>query len=177
MARRGRPAKAGKRYASGDLRPAVDRGTDEHREQRKRLVGDADDKRASYPLGVLYARRLILSGDHYAGRRYAALFARAVRPVTVPSILANLVAGGGLVMAHLLVDEMVDNGAQDRADYLSAREALDRRGTLVAQAVDDVVIYEHAPRSDRRLELIRDGLDALKHHFDQVDERSRAAQA
>lgn len=170
MAKRGRPSKAGARFASGDLRPAVDRGTDEVRQKRIALVGDDRDKRASYPLGVLYARGLILSGDHYAGRRYAMLFFRAVQPIIAPSILGNLVAGGNLAAAMILVDDTVDHGAEARADYLDAREALGRRGASVAAAVDDVVIYEHEPRTTRRLEAIRDGLDTLKQFFDRADE-------
>lgn len=196
----GRPPKAGERFPCGDLRPADDAGTEEHRAKRLRLVGAARDTRtpqriarhealASCPLGVLYARRKILSGEHYAGRRYAALFVKAVRPATLPSVLANLVSGGSMPMAMALLDEVagtetdphtgeqVPYGTVARAAYLAAREALDRRGPMVAQAIDDLVIYERAPRTQRRLEVIQDGLDALKTHFDLVDERSAAARA
>jgi hypothetical protein len=186
MATRGRPRKAGERHASGDLRQAADQGTPEHQKKRIDLVGPPRDTRtsqriqrhealASYPLGVLYARRLVLSGEHYAGKRYASLFVKAVRPVTLPSILANLVSAGGLPLALALVDDAVDKGAEDRAAYLAAREVLDRRGPLVAKVIDDLVIYEVEPRSQKRLDMIRDGLDALNRHFELVDERTQAA--
>ncbi len=180
MAKRGPKAKSGARYPSGDLRPVNDGPTPELVEHRRALVGGDEKKQryASYPLGVLYARRLLLSGDHYAGQRYAALFMRAVHPLTLPSVLGNLIAGGGIILAMVALDGAnEEKGAEDRSDYLAARKALGRSGAAEAMAVDDLVLYNHAPRTQKRLDQIRHGLDALHTHFDQVDARSRAAHA
>ncbi len=177
MAKHGSKQKSGPRYPCGKLRPAMDGATAEHQAHREHLVGDNERKQryASYPLGVLYARRLLLSGDHHTGLRYAGLFARAVRPSRLPSILGNLSAPTpNLEMS--LSDDHEKREAQDRSDYLAARAVLDGRGIYVARAVDDLVIYEHEPLTTARLDLARDGLDALHRHFEAVDARSRAAQ-
>lgn len=191
----GRPPKAGDRYACGKLRPVAATATDEHQAKRRALVGEPRRARtpqeiakhealAASPLGVLYARGLILSGDHYAARRYAMLFASAVRPLSMPSVLGNLVAGGGHTLAMALLDEMagqerhpvtgalVPIGTWDREQFLDAHDVLESRGAHVVRAVEALVIYENPPRGQRRLDAIRDGLDALKTHFDGVDERA-----
>lgn len=160
------------RYPCGKRKtqPAAnDNGTPELQQQRERLTGrSSTDRRASYPLGVLYARGRIWKGDHYAGRRYAALFATAVRnPLVMPSLLADLVGRGGLRPIYDCGES--DAGALARADYLAAREVLDRRGLHIAQAVDDLCVYEIAPRSEKRLAMAQDGLDALYRHFEEVD--------
>jgi hypothetical protein len=187
----GPKAKHKDRYPCGKARPVNDGPTPELLAKRQRLVGDQERKQryASYPLGVLYACHKVSSGAHYAGKRYARLFSAAVRPLTIPSILGNLVASGGLVMAMGLVDEIAGTeidpttgkiapyGTAARAAYLAARRVLERRGTIVAQSVDSLVLYEIAPRTTKRLEAIRDGLDALHRHFEEVDARSRAAMA
>jgi hypothetical protein len=172
---RGRPREAGDRYASGDLKPEIDDGTEELQRHRITLVGHAGDRRAAYPLGVLYSRRIILKGDHAAGLRYAGLFVAAVRPLTIPSLLRDLVGRGGLPLAIAVLSEeaQLERGAEIRLEYLSAHEALRQRGRDVLQAVEDVCIYEHwAPvirilegRGERDQRLIGDGLGTLERHF------------
>lgn len=186
MAKHGPRPRPGERYPCGKLRPTNDGPTDEQKERRHALVGTDDRKQryASYALGVLYVRdpkpgekRDISSAQHYTGLRYAALFKRAVRPLVLPSILGNLVASGGFQVAMAALDQMSDGerGAADRSDYLAARQALGRHGAAVAMAVDDLVIYDHVPRTTQRLEKIREGLDLLHDYFDEVDRRAGAA--
>lgn len=191
MAKRGRPKRrAADRYPCGQPRPVSDGPTDEHKEQRHALVG-ADEKRqryAAYALGVLYMHqpppgepRYITSDQHYAGWRYAAMYSRGVRPLTLPSVLGNLVAGGGYILTMAGIDDGriagEERGAQDRLDYLLVRKALDRAGARAAAAVDDLVVHDHGPTTQARLDDIRRGLDALHSYFEAVDARSRAAQA
>ena len=168
MAKRGPKSKAGARYPCGKLRPETTGPTPELVEHRRALVGGDDKKQryASYPLGVLYARRLILSGDHYAGQRYAMLYVRGVHPLTLPSVLGNLIGIG----AALAPARDADHGAQDRLDYLAARHALNQCSFQAAMAVDDLVIHDHDPTTQRRLDQIRSGLHALHAHFERVDE-------
>lgn len=172
---RGRPAKAGDRYPSGELRAQNDNGTPEHRAKREALTRDADDQRSGYPLGVLYARRIILQGDHWAGRRYAALYTAAVRPVAIPTILQSLFARGHTPLASALLADGVDaaKGAELRAEYLAARKVLDKLGSHVAAAVDDCAVFDAMPRSPGRIEDLKTGLDALHKHFEEADERKR----
>src|SRR5438874_6481138 len=62
MAKRGRPAKAGKRYANGHLKPEdqIPEGIAMRRRATLELAGAERDMRAEYPLGVCRARVLIL---------------------------------------------------------------------------------------------------------------------
>ena len=180
MAKHGPTSKAGARYPCGKLRPETFGPTDEMIEHRRALVGgdDKNQRYAAYPLGVLYARRLLLSGDHYAGQRYAALFVRAVHPRSIPSVLGTLVAGFGFGSAMTLLDgDASERAAEQRSDYLSAHAALTNCGRACTIAVEDLVLYDHAPLTKLQLKRIHTGLDALHQHFELVDERSRAARA
>ena len=181
MAKRGSKSKAGERYPCGKLRPEILGPTPEHIEHRRALVGGDDraQRYAAYPLGVLYARRLVLSGDHYAGQRYAALFVRATHPRSTPSVLGILVAGYASPS-----ERDPKKAAEERSDYRAAHDALARCGTASVIAVEDLVLYDHgpalytdAPAQTPRLKKICEGLHALHQHFELVDERSRAARA
>ncbi len=130
------------------------------------------DRRGSYPLGILFYQGQVSSGQHYAGRRYMGLFVRAVRGVGVASVLANMV-GEGMILPS---PEPVQDAAEVRTAYLAARRALRRSGHMSAFLVDRVAVYE-----DVRPDLIREavlrtlhvGLDALKAHFDGEDKARR----
>lgn len=181
MARRGRPPIE---------RPQRDIGTTELRRHRAAALGIAEDherarndKRASYPLGILYARHLIFSADHYAGRRYAALFTIAVRPLTIASTLARVVAGLGGFLDPLLAEVgNEERGARVRAEYLAARSAL---SPIEAKTVEAVCVYEDenllrrllGGKAPRALHHLESGLDKLFRHFEAADARSRAARA
>lgn len=167
-ARPGRKKRAGERHPCGRLRQEADRGTPELLEQRRRLTGSAEDPRASYPLGVLLARRKIMPAEHRAGRRYAALFAVAVRPARLPSILADLAGRGALASLHLDNGLANDDMRAYRA-YARALAALERCGAHVLRAVEQVVVYEEPPLSLRRLDEVQTGLDALHRHFEEED--------
>jgi len=68
--------KCGKQKRQAKTVALIDRGHDYVIEKRAALIdGDGRDELAGYPLGILFARRLILRGDHKAGKRYAALSA------------------------------------------------------------------------------------------------------
>ena len=171
------------------LRDTPEGPTQEHAAKRLAAIGDRTPpedpsylararaaRLASYPLGVLFAQHDISGSEHGAGCRYAMLFSRAVRPLTQPSILGSLIVTGGMPLALAAIDDVEERGAEDRLAYL-ARAVLGRRGSSVARAVDDTVIYERPPLTQKRLALIRDGLDALKDHFEREDERRQATMA
>lgn len=149
----------------------------ECRDFADRLPRQARDQRLSYPLGILYATRQISSGRHYAGRRYAALFVAAVRPVSVPSILADLM-GHGSISGYR--PDMSGTGRQQiEIDYRDARQALSREGIRVVRIVDEVVVYEDGmPASGSpRMRWLETGLGALADHFERADTIRRAAGA
>lgn len=183
MAKHGPKPKSGARYPSGDLRPVKDGPTPEHARQRQQLVGSDDPKKqpfAEHELGIRFARHDITGAEFGAGRRYARLFRNAVQPLTLPSILGNLVAGGSHPLAMALLDYGADEerGAQDRADYLDARRALGRCGSRTAGIVDEIAVYGQANAGAKgeinHADFCR-GLDALSRHFEVIDERARTA--
>jgi len=57
-------------------RPSKDLGTPEQQAKREMLVGKENQALASYPLGVLFARKIITQDQHDAGVYYAYLFGR-----------------------------------------------------------------------------------------------------
>lgn len=180
--RPGRPPKAGPRKPCGRLRFVSDGGSEHllahralainpalvgHAVEELARNGAALDRRASYPLGALYARHFITGAQHYAGCRYMALFVRAVRGVGVPSVLANLV-GHGSIATTSFVEHAEERAAEIQGDYRSARVALERSGRRSTIAVDNVAVYQHEI-IQRNLVNLRVGLDALWGHFDAKD--------
>ncbi|HEX3884766.1 MAG TPA: hypothetical protein VHW66_19085 [Stellaceae bacterium] len=193
----GRPRKSGERNPSGRLRakPEGDRGTLETRAQRALRANphllssltkaglrgtalvdalaarDQVDRRVrDDPLGILYRRDMVDGGEQYAGRRYAGLFGRAVRRVHAPSLMGVAVAGNrGVDDSADDEDGRLDYLAARRLDYLAARRALQRRGYRVTSAVDNLVVYEFFPQTPAQLAAARDGLSALKRHFDDTE--------
>lgn len=157
-----------------DLDQAARRRLRECQDFVARLPRQCRDKRVSYPLGVLYACGLVLSGDHYAGRRYAALFVAAVRPLTAPSILADIVGRGAVVGYR--PDEGGIGRPQLELDYRAARRALEREGIRVVRVVDEVVVYEEGmpAANSPRMRWLESGLHALAAHFEIVDTARRA---
>jgi hypothetical protein len=166
--RRGPPRKDGPRYPCGRLRLVVDGGTDELRQKRRELVGDDRDKRASYPLGILYARGLLsakddqpgsASGRHYAGRRYAALSARAARAATGFVVSRCDRTPGDPPSADTIIGT-----ADARTKFSAARRSLKRCGPHVTAVVERIVLYEQAIEASE-LPLLREGLAALDQLF------------
>lgn len=140
-----------------------------HSEANDKLARQQRDRRASYPLGILYMRGLVSSASHYAGRRYAALFVAAVRPVGIPSILADLVGRGAISFYR------AESAGTARADielaYRAARAELMGEGLQVATIVDEVVVYELGTPIDRtpRFRCVERGLRRLADHFERAD--------
>jgi hypothetical protein len=185
MQRCGAPArKEAARHPNGRLvhQTEADQGTPELQARRARLSRGSDPKLASYALGRLYAHRIVLQGDRWAGDRYATLFTLAVRPVTIASMLGNLVAGGMLPQALALLADGAseDFAAEARSQYLAARELLT---PLEARAVDAICVYQEeglelailAGRAKRSLEHLTSGLHKLHRHFEDSDRQSKAA--
>jgi len=139
-----------------------------------RLPRMGRDKRLSYPLGVMFARGEVTSRQHYVGRRYAAQFVAGVRPLTVPSILADLVGRGAL--QGYRPDQSGTSRPQLEIDYRSAREALGGAGLRCVRVVDQIVVYEEgsAITGTPKFRLLSDGLAALDAHYERVDEMRRA---
>lgn len=158
-----------------DIRRRLRAADDEARALAKRK----SDKRASYPLGILYAKGLISGQSHYAGRRYAALFVAAVRSVGVPSILADLVGRGAVSFYRgdaLASPQQLQRLADLEIDYRRAREAITAEGIRVVRIVDEVVVYEEGQPvgGTPRLRMLETGLRALAARFEIMDAARRA---
>ena len=95
MSKRGRPAKPGERYLSGDLKRQPDPGTRQLRARRAALVGNekSGDRRAGYPLGILNLCGLLKDSEHAAGLRYARLHYLVFGRASPSSALAKVMAG------------------------------------------------------------------------------------
>lgn len=195
MAQAGRKKKSGDRFPSGRLRFETDKGSPEllaHRavavtptiawsnaaelaEIAKRPV--CEDRRSSYPLGILYIRGEITSGQHYAGRRYMALFVKAVRGVGIPSVLADLAGKGSLSavsVGAILESDAYKAATDNRKAYLAAREALEASGRRCAAAVDRWAVFEEGlpPVAMMGLGTLTRGLETLRVHFEESDRRA-----
>ena len=181
--RGGPPRKDGERHPNGQLRHDnhADHGTPELQHKRAQAARGDDPKFASHSLGRLYAARVVLQGDRWAGDRYALLFTLAVRPVTIASMLGNLVASGMTSMAitALAIGAEEDVAAEARRQYLAAREVL---GPWEARAVESICVYQNemlersilAGRAKKALDHLTGGLDKLHRHFEEADRRSKA---
>jgi hypothetical protein len=134
-----------------------------------RLPREGLDKRLSYPLGVLFARGEIQPRHHYVGRRYAAAFVAAIRPLTVPSILADLVGRGAVQFYR--PDRSGTARAELEVAYRQAHDELASAGLRALRTVEDVAIYEEgsAVPGTPRFRALIDGLDRLDRHYDTVD--------
>lgn len=191
MARAGRPRKQGDRKPSGDLRRRfeVDHGSPGLLMHRTLAIsphlagldpdelarnGAARDRRAAYPLGILYARRVITGPMHYAGGRYAGLFCRTVRGISLPSIMADLVGRGAVRAVNSETPrDGVDTAkaaADARAAYLACRRILE--AAACAPSVDHVAVYQLWPADSQLARLLR-GLDLLRRHFEAIDSAKR----
>jgi hypothetical protein len=139
-----------------------------------KLARQQRDGRSSYPLGILYQQGAVSGREHYAGKRYAALFVAAVRQIGVPSILADL-SGRGAVSFY----RGSDDGSVGRPDleiaYRQAREQITAEGIRIVRIVDEVVVYEEGQPAlgSPRLRMLTTGLTKLADHFEIVDEQRR----
>lgn len=129
----------------------------------------SSDPRASYQLGVLFARRVINSAQHYAGRRYQGIYTRGVCPPRQPSVLSNLVGGGtcGPIPTKIDVNE---RAAENRIEYLDTRTALEYYGRVVTSIVDAVTVFDFPPMP-QQIDDLKSGLNALLEHFETSDKR------
>ena len=120
--KRGRPRKA----------PIVgpDRGTPEQIARRFKLIGDAPQELASYPLGVLLARKIITQEMHNAGLDYGRLYRCVVGK-------HQRSAGGDPIPDEVLRD------MQSRFDVM--RQALKNAGRRSKDAVDNAAVYDRFP--------------------------------
>ena len=151
--KRGRPRKA----------PIVgpDRGTPEQIARRFKLIGDAPQELASYPLGVLLARKIITQEMHNAGRDYGRLYRCVVGK-------HQRSAGGDPIPDEVLRD------MQSRFDVM--RQALKNAGRRSKDAVDNAAVYDRfpgwlfrktiRPGDAREAEALCAGLYALALAFD-----------
>lgn len=140
--------------------PGPDRGTPEQQLRRLKLIGDADPALASYPLGVLMAKRLITQDEHNIGLDYARHYRIVIGKDRGPTGVAE-------VPDEVLIE------MQARFDQMS--RALKQAGRRSKDAVDNVAVFERFPswlfrrtvrKSDAaNLEAIRIGLRALDSTF------------
>ena len=149
MARRGRSRKSGVRKPNGILR-WQDRGAGPSAVELRRLAilelsGAEREQCASYPLGVIWKRRLICSVEHLAGLEFAKLHRwveGALAPPKPPgSCLAQMLPSGEGVIAT------VGDGpsATTTELYLKARDAIRDAGSRAWSQIQNIVIYEHWP--------------------------------
>lgn len=143
--------KAGPRFPCGKLRYQIDRGHATVLAHRDRLIGGGEgsgrDPRAGYPLGILYARGLLMHGDHTAGLRYAGLHAIVWGGNKTPaSHLANVIAG----ISHPPIadlsshDAIVARCASELGEAIGALTRLGTRRPL--HILENIVVYERPMR-------------------------------
>lgn len=163
----GRPRKSGARKPSGDLRPAVDHGS-EYLLARRAAVGDAKDTRTSYVLGVLMLEGDINAKQHYAGRRYWRLYRSAAESggANVKSCLANLVggSGGGQPSGYGPAGGSDFDDALLMSEYRAAHQAVASESQTTLNLVEAVALFEVNP-APHQLDRLRRGLDLLYIHF------------
>lgn len=147
---RGRPRQdVAQREPNGRAQRDADRGTTELRDRREALVGadNTGDKRAGYPLGILFLRGAVKAADHQAGLLYAALHAVVWGNSTPKSHLANLVAG--LTGTPSLIDD-----ADREKRLISAADRLGKANAAVLalgtrrpyDILQNIVVYERELR-------------------------------
>lgn len=126
----------------------------------------ASDRRLSYVLGLLHARKSITGAQHYAGTRYASLYVTSsYRAVRQQSVLGKMVGGTSGNPDNRTPQQVEDAAAEQREAYLAVRLVLTRQGISTAGVVDNVCVFEILP-SARQLDDLRMGLDALRDHFE-----------
>lgn len=147
MAKRGRPAKAGKRYANGHLKPQTEQipeGLAMRRMAALELSGAERDMRAEYPLGVCRALGLIFESEHEAGLEYVRLHRRHELVRTPQTCIGNLQTSGEGTISLGLIDP--EQEAKSAARYLRIRDAAKATGSRPWRALQNVVIHQHWPR-------------------------------
>lgn len=144
-----RPKKKGERFPSGDLKPVIDRGTDELTAKRLLLTAGNDPALSCYPLGVLLARKVITQDQHNAGVAYAGLFWRARGKPFPKAINMGGISGHGEPEGDLA---RLHNAARQ----FSSRKLRD--------IVESVAVYER-PHDPRETEHLRLGLDTIAVHL------------
>lgn len=183
--RGGRPRKPGKRKPSGDLCEQVDLGTPELLRHRAMMINPAlmdarvddimkasasRDQRASYALGILFARGLIDEYQHAVGCRYQRLCNIArYYPQERPSILAGLVkspnAGGDKPAEHDETPE--ERFERNRVQYLDIQRILAKQPVPVRKMVDNVSLFGMMPR-DNEMNDLKAGLTVLQRFFKEM---------
>lgn len=124
-----------------------DLGTQEAIAHRIRLVGDGNPQLASYPLGVLLARKLITQDQHNAGLRYAGLSKEILRI--------------GPRQPTIGTEPDDEAAARMMAQWRALCVYLLAAGRDVKAATDQVCVYERAADAG----LVRVGLATLQKAF------------
>jgi hypothetical protein len=132
--KRGRPRK----------HPAlIDPGTPELQRHRALRANGADPSLAEDPLALMAARGLIQASQAQAGRYYAWLYRRAVR---WPHLSTNAhYEQLAMNAAPALVETDEDFLALAHRLYLRGKRRLLREGSLVAQATENVAVFDQWP--------------------------------
>jgi|GEM_PF-4536507 len=140
MNKRGRPAK-----------PKDEGPTPEMIAKRKQLVGDGDLQLAGYPLGVLWARKIISQDQHDAGVYYAYLFGR---------MFGKIHPGHSTPGAY---DPELDDKAQEIIEPLwrEAESIIHGMSRSTKYAVENCAVYSRLPNLSRVDPKLIKGLNAL----------------
>ncbi len=137
MARRGRPRKAGSREPNGrPQRRRRDRGTKEIQSLREWWAGDGDPALTAYPLGILLANGAITEQQHSIGCDYAWLHWAVFGRVSLAAVSLEFMDRAQPIERHR-------EGEERRLEEIHSMFLGCRRAR---RELDNVVIFEHAPR-------------------------------
>lgn len=144
MAKRGRKRKVGERFKSGDLKPAIDRGTPEYQSRRMWAAGGGNPELTWHVLGILRAHDQITEDQYRAACEYRRAFCLLYRKPDVPAVSMDGMARG----APADVPEEVigiARGKMLRFDT-ALQHVVQSHGRAAKDAWDNLVVYDRTPR-------------------------------
>ena len=141
---RGRKRRQCRRQPNGQPRREVDKGTDELRQRREWLAQDGDPTLTTYPLGVMYANRIIGSELHRAGVYYAWLAAVVIGKVGLAAQQFERLPRSNVSNSEN--PKWVKWYRRQRGKYNEGRVALDAMGRKQSQLLHDLLLYDYMPR-------------------------------
>lgn len=139
---KGRKRKPGPRYPSGDLKPAIDRGTPELQSRRKFDAGEGDPNLTCTILGILRANDQITEDEYQSACDYRKLFAIVYRKPEISAGGGAIDGSGGIISDDKLI--------QFREDLRRLERAIARvvgiKGRIAKDTWDNLVLYGRRPR-------------------------------
>lgn len=144
MAKRGRKRKAGARFPSGDLKPAIDRGTPEFQSRRAWAAGNGNPELTWHVLGILRAHDQITEEEYRAACEYRRVFCLLYRKPDVPAVSLDGMARGAPTEAP---EEVIERAKGLMAKFDRAIQSVVlTHGRAAKDAWDNLVVYDRRPR-------------------------------